>query len=151
MRALLRKKEKYQRQIHPEIVELAKRLRSGNQSWKPNTSTELVFAQEVVAKLNSELSKMSHLASEQKKAEFEKQPRAGKDNANFRKAMSLLTLCFGNIDEVNNVFDDFVTESGFATSSEFKHVVDSFVDFFDKIESIRTSPDAKDLMRAFHL
>ena len=151
LRGLLAKKEKYHKVVHQELVEVAKRLRSGDNTWKPNTQTESIFAKEVISKVNLELTRLIQISEDRKHFKTDPYLKSGKDNSNFRKAMSLLTLCFGNIDEINDVFDDFVTELDQARSAEFQSTVRSFVEFFDKIESIRTSPDAKELIKAFHL
>ena len=151
LRGLLAKKEKYHKVVHQELVEVAKRLRSGDSTWKPNTQTESIFAKEVISKVNLELTRLIQISEDRKHFKTDPYPKSSKDNSNFRKAMSLLTLCFGNIDEINDVFDDFVTELDQARLAEFQSTIRSFVEFFDKIESIRTSPDAKELIKAFHL
>lgn len=140
--------------VHKEVITLAKTLRTLTPEWKPDTQTESVFLKEVIRYSNGQLNKLMQEGSNSygfRRQNSEKSLRLSKKNPLFRKAMSILTLCLSQIDEINNTFDDFSIDEYGNKQLQMDKMFPKFITFFDRIEKLRTSTDAKELMEAFHL
>lgn len=152
------KKSKYCKMVQKEIIPLAKKLRSVKPSWNPNKQTESIFFKDVIKQTNHLFSEFREMAQLNGSSQYglnrqnsDSSLRKGKKNPLFRKAMSLLTLCLSQIDEINNTFDDMSIDQYGNPQLQMDRIFPKFLEFFEKIETLRTSSDAKELSNAFYL